>query len=48
MAVNSVEQSVKDDLAILSASPYVRKEVVERAVGFVFDIKTGKLTQVQV
>ncbi len=44
---SSVEQSVKDDLAILKASPLIRKELAERSSGYVFDIKTGLLSAVE-
>lgn len=42
----SVAQSVKDDLAILKASPLIRKELLEHSHGFVLDIKTGVITSV--
>ena len=45
--MTSLEQSVKDDLAILKASPLVRKELRENASGFIFDIKTGLLSAVE-
>ncbi|TAQ84039.1 hypothetical protein B7494_g7627 [Chlorociboria aeruginascens] len=45
-AVTDIPQSVKDDLAILRASPYVREELKSHAYGFVFDLKTGKLSSV--
>ncbi|KAH6662259.1 carbonic anhydrase [Halenospora varia] len=41
-----LEQSVKDDLNILRSSPLVRKELADKAVGYVFDIKTGALSPV--
>ncbi|KAH8670129.1 carbonic anhydrase [Tricladium varicosporioides] len=41
-----LEQSVKDDLNILRSSPLVRKGLADKAVGYVFDIKTGALTRV--
>ena len=44
---SSLEQSVRDDLALLKASPLVRKELAENAKGFVYDIKTGLLTPVE-
>ena len=46
--LHSLEQSVRDDLAILKANPLIRKELAERAHGFVYDIKTGALTPVKV
>ena len=43
----SLEQSVKEDISLLRQSPFLPKELVESAVGFTYDIKTGKLTPVQ-
>jgi len=43
---DSIEQSIKDDLAILKASPLIRKELAERAVGYLYDIQTGSLKKV--
>ena len=45
-AITNIEQSVKDDLAFLREHPLVRKELKEKAVGFVYDIITGLVTQV--
>ena len=42
----SLEQSVRDDLAILRASPFIRKELAQRSVGFIYDLKTGELSRV--
>jgi carbonic anhydrase len=44
--VHSVPQSVKDDIALLQASPLVRKELLENVHGYVLDIKTGKLSKI--
>lgn len=44
--ITNLEQSVTDNLAALRASPFIRKELGDRARGFVFDIKTGLLTEV--
>lgn len=44
----SVEQSVRQDLKFFKDSPYVRKELRENAYGFVYDIKSGELTQISV
>ena len=38
---------MKDDLAVLKKSPLVRKELADRAQGFVYDIKTGLLSKVE-
>ncbi|KAG7008631.1 hypothetical protein G7Y79_00005g017720 [Physcia stellaris] len=45
-AISDLEQSVRDDLAVLRESPLVRKELAENAAGFVFDVKTGILSRV--
>ena len=39
-----VEQSVRDDIAAIKASPLLRKDVP--VTGFVYDVKTGKINQV--
>lgn len=44
---NSLEQSVRDDLQVLKTSPYIPRELADRSSGFVFDIKTGLLSQVE-
>lgn len=44
--MNSIEQNVKDDLNWLKSAPLVRKELAERARGFVYDIKTGRVHEV--
>jgi len=41
-----VAQSVKDDLAILRASPLIRTELHKNSYGAVLDIKTGEFTPV--
>ncbi|OCL12161.1 carbonic anhydrase [Glonium stellatum] len=46
-AITDLEQSVKDDLEILRKSPLITKELAERSVGFVYDIKSGLLTAVE-
>lgn len=43
-AITDVPTGLIDDLAYLKKSPYMRKELLERTYGFVFDIKTGLLT----
>jgi carbonic anhydrase len=45
--LNSLEQSVRDDIAILKANPFIRKELAEHANGFVYDLKSGVLTPVK-
>ncbi len=43
----SLVQSVKDDVAIIKSSKYMRTELAEQVSGFIYDIKTGKLNPVQ-
>ncbi|PTB68127.1 hypothetical protein BBK36DRAFT_1115383, partial [Trichoderma citrinoviride] len=45
-AITDVEQSVRDDLAWLEKTPFVRKDLVEKTRGFVFDVKTGLVNPV--
>ncbi|TVY90438.1 Uncharacterized protein LAWI1_G002966 [Lachnellula willkommii] len=45
-AFGDLEQSVRDDIAVLKASPLVREELVAATSGFVYDLKTGGLTPV--
>ena len=40
------EQSVRDDLALLKMQPYLRKELVEGAIGFWLDTFSGLVTAV--
>jgi carbonic anhydrase len=44
--INSIEQNVRDDLEWLKSAPLIRKELAERARGFVYDIKTGRVYEV--
>lgn len=46
-AVDGIEQSIKNDLAIIKASSFIRKELAERTIGLLFDIKTGELKSVE-
>lgn len=39
--------SVREDLEIFRANPFVSKQLRENAHGFVFDIKTGEVTNVE-
>ena len=42
----SITESIKVDLKMLKASPYVRQELKARTVGFCYDIKTGLLSHI--
>ncbi|TVY60522.1 hypothetical protein Focb16_v003227 [Fusarium oxysporum f. sp. cubense] len=45
--IDSLEQSVRDDIQFIHNSALVKKELKDRTVGFIVDINTGQLTQVQ-
>jgi carbonic anhydrase len=45
--VYSIQQNLVDDLKLFKSHPLMRKELAERAYGFMYDIKTGKLEEVQ-
>ena len=40
-------QSVRDDLAVLKEEPLVRQALKDKAVGYLYDVKTGSLTKVE-
>ncbi|OCL02869.1 hypothetical protein AOQ84DRAFT_421415 [Glonium stellatum] len=46
-AINDIEQSVRDDIRVLRISPFIKKELAERTVGFVYNLKTGLLYPVE-
>jgi carbonic anhydrase len=41
-----LEESVREDLRFLNAQPLIRQELIDNAKGYIWDIKTGKLTQI--
>ncbi|KAF4613432.1 hypothetical protein G7Y89_g15455 [Cudoniella acicularis] len=41
-----LEESVREDLKFLKASPLIRQEIKDNAKGYVYDIKSGKLNPV--
>jgi carbonic anhydrase len=45
LAFRDVDQSLRDDLALYAASPYVRHDIPVRA--FVYDVKNGRLREVR-
>jgi carbonic anhydrase len=45
--LRSIQQNLADDLKLLRSHPLIRKELVERSYGFMYDIKTGKLEEVK-
>lgn len=46
-AIKDLEQSVRDNVAILKTSTLVRTELAENSKGFIFDVKTGLVCSVQ-
>ena len=42
----SVETSVRDDVAFLKSTPFLREELADQVRGFFYDIKTGLLSPV--
>lgn len=42
-AIKNLEQSVRDDLAVIKSYPLLRKELADRSHGYIYDIKTGLL-----
>lgn len=42
----SLEASVREDVEVLKKAPLIRKDLKDGISGFVFDIKTGSLSQV--
>ena len=44
---SSLEQSVRDDLAVIKGSPLVRKQLADRTYGFIYDIKTGLVSPLE-
>ena len=39
-----LEQSVRDDVAAIKASPFIDQDIPVR--GFVYDVKSGRLTEI--
>ena len=44
--IDDLEQSLKDDVAFLKNSPFLRSELKGKIHGFLYDIKTGELKKV--
>jgi len=44
LSFSNVEQSVRDDVAELRASPLIPRQVPVR--GFVYDVRSGRITEV--
>ncbi|TFB02182.1 Uncharacterized protein CCMA1212_005717 [Trichoderma ghanense] len=45
-AIADVDRSVGDDLEWLGKTPFVRKDLIEKTRGFIFDVKTGLVSPV--
>jgi carbonic anhydrase len=46
LILNRLEESVREDLKILKAEDLVRQDIRDNAKGYIYDIKSGKLTPV--
>lgn len=44
--VDSIEQGVRDDCELFRSSPLIRKELASSVSGYIFDVKTGVLTEI--
>ncbi|KAH7311386.1 carbonic anhydrase [Stachybotrys elegans] len=44
---DNLEKSVRVDLQVVRSSPLIRPDLCRRTRGFIFDIKTGKVTEVK-
>ncbi|KAH8811226.1 carbonic anhydrase [Xylogone sp. PMI_703] len=44
--IEDLEKSVRDDLIFLRQSPLIRKELKDKVRGFVFDITSGELSEI--
>lgn len=42
----TLEESVRESMKFLQESPFLRPELKEGVAGFVYDIKTGKLSRI--
>ncbi|KAE9376075.1 hypothetical protein N431DRAFT_464132 [Stipitochalara longipes BDJ] len=45
--IRDLKQSLKDDLAFLQSSPYIREELKPRVRGFLYDIKAGSMEELK-
>lgn len=43
----SLVQSVRDDIAKVKASPFIRREFADRSFGYAYDLGTGRLRPVK-
>lgn len=41
-----LDERVRVNVQVIKDSPYIRQELKDRTRGLIYDIKTGKLTQV--
>ena len=46
--LRSLKQSLKDDVAFLKSSPYIREDLKPRVRGFLYDIKSGSMEEMEV
>ena len=45
--LDSVEESVRENLEWLKHSPFVREDLVKNTYGFVYDVITGRVTGIE-
>jgi len=45
-AISDIEQGVRDDCELFRSSPLIRKELASSVSGYIFDVKTGLLTEI--
>lgn len=46
--IRDLKQSLKDDVAFLKSSPYIRDEIKPRVRGFLYNIKSGWMEEIEV
>ncbi|ROW07229.1 hypothetical protein VMCG_03778 [Cytospora schulzeri] len=44
---DTLEQRVRENVKLIKTSPFIRKELKDRTKGLIYDLKTGKLTEIQ-
>lgn len=45
--INRLEERVRENIKIIKESPHIREELKARTKGLIYDIKTGKLTELE-
>lgn len=47
ISYDSLEERIRQNVKIIKESPYIREELKARTKGLIYDIKTGKLTELE-